>query len=127
MRRVVTVCRDPDELARTAAARFIDVCRGAVADRGQAFVALSGGRTPRATYALLGDAPRRDEVPWDGVHVLWGDERCIPVERPDNHLRMAKEVQLHMWTSVLERAVGLAGGRLNGGIDIETHRADFPE
>jgi hypothetical protein len=44
-----------------------------------------------------------------------------------NHLRMAKEVQLHMWTSVLERVARLAGGRLTGGIDIETHRADFPE
>ena len=44
-----------------------------------------------------------------------------------NHLRMAKEVQLHMWTSVLERVARLVGGRLTGGIDIETHRADFPE
>jgi len=35
-------------------------------------------------------------------------------------LHMAKEVQLHMWTSVLERAVKLAGGRLTGGIDVET-------
>ena len=36
-------------------------------------------------------------------------------------LRMAKEVQLHMWTSFLERAAKLAGGRLAGGIDVETH------
>ena len=35
-------------------------------------------------------------------------------------LHMAKEVQLHMWTSFLERVVELAGGRLAGGIDIET-------
>jgi hypothetical protein len=37
-----------------------------------------------------------------------------------NRLRMAKEVQLHMWTSVLERVVGLTGGRLENGVDIET-------
>jgi uncharacterized protein (UPF0548 family) len=35
-------------------------------------------------------------------------------------LHMAKEVQLHMWTSFLERAVKVAGGRLTGGIDVET-------
>ena len=29
-------------------------------------------------------------------------------------LRMAKEVQLHMWSSFLERAARLAGGRLAG-------------
>ena len=40
-----------------------------------------------------------------------------------NHLRMAKEVQLHMWTSVLERVAKASGGRLTGGIDIHTRRA----
>jgi len=37
-----------------------------------------------------------------------------------HHLRMAKEVQLHMWTSVCEKVTELAGGRLTGGLDIET-------
>jgi hypothetical protein len=41
-----------------------------------------------------------------------------------NRLRMAKEVQLHMWTSVLERVARLAGGRLDGGLDIETRRIE---
>jgi hypothetical protein len=41
-----------------------------------------------------------------------------------NRLRMAKEVQLHMWTSVLERVAKLAGGRLETGIDIETRRVE---
>lgn len=39
-------------------------------------------------------------------------------------LRMAKEVQLHMWTSFLEQVVKLGGGRLAGGIDIETKRVE---
>ena len=39
-------------------------------------------------------------------------------------LRMAKEVQLHMWISYLERIVDLAGGRLTGGISIETRRVE---
>ena len=41
-----------------------------------------------------------------------------------NKLRMAKEVQLHMWTSVVERAARLAGGRLARGIDIDTRRVE---
>jgi Domain of unknown function (DUF1990) len=41
-----------------------------------------------------------------------------------HHLRMSKEVQLHMWTSVIERVAELAGGRLTGGIEIRTHRVD---
>jgi uncharacterized protein DUF1990 len=39
-----------------------------------------------------------------------------------NHLRMAKEIQLHMWTSFLERVAKASGGRLTGGIEIHTRR-----
>lgn len=37
-----------------------------------------------------------------------------------HRLRMAKEVQLHMWTSVIERVARLCGGRITGGVSIET-------
>jgi hypothetical protein len=41
-----------------------------------------------------------------------------------DRLRMSKEVQLHMWTSTLERAAKLAGGRITGGLDIETRKVE---
>ena len=41
-----------------------------------------------------------------------------------NHLRMAKEVQLHMWTSVIERVARLVDGRLTAGIEIDTRRIE---
>jgi hypothetical protein len=41
-----------------------------------------------------------------------------------HRLRMAKEVQAHMWISFLERAVDLSGGRMTGGVEIETERID---
>jgi uncharacterized protein (UPF0548 family) len=44
-----------------------------------------------------------------------------------HHLRMSKEVQLHMWTSVLERIVKLSGGRMTGGVEIRTWRVDEPD
>jgi len=40
------------------------------------------------------------------------------------HLRLSKEVQLHMWTSVLERVVKLARGHRLGPIAILTRRVD---
>jgi Domain of unknown function (DUF1990) len=41
-----------------------------------------------------------------------------------HQLRMAKEIQLHMWTSFLERVTQLAQGRLTGGITIDTRRVE---
>ncbi len=43
------------------------------------------------------------------------------------HLRMAKEVQFHMWTSVLERVAKLAGGRLDRGIEADTRRVEVDD
>jgi hypothetical protein len=39
-------------------------------------------------------------------------------------LRMAKEIQLHMWTSFLEQVAKLADGHMSGGIEIVTRRVD---
>jgi hypothetical protein len=44
-----------------------------------------------------------------------------------DRLRVNKEVQLHMWTSVLERLTRLSGGRRDGLIDITTRRVDPAE
>jgi hypothetical protein len=43
-----------------------------------------------------------------------------------HHLRMAKEVQLHMWTSFLEQVARLAGGRLTGGVEITSRKVEDP-
>lgn len=37
-----------------------------------------------------------------------------------DRLRISKEVQLHMWTSVLRKVVDLAGGAMEGGIVVTT-------
>jgi hypothetical protein len=46
-----------------------------------------------------------------------------------HHVRMAKEVQLHMWISFLEGVVNVSGGRMTGGVGIDTHRVEnaFPQ
>ena len=45
-----------------------------------------------------------------------------------HRLRMAKEVQAHMWISFLEGVVGLSGGRMTGGVEIKTRRLeDVPD
>lgn len=41
-----------------------------------------------------------------------------------HRVRMAKEVQLHMWISFLEGVVAISGGRMHGGIEIDTRRIE---
>lgn len=44
-----------------------------------------------------------------------------------NRLRMAKEVQLHMWMTVLERVVELTGGQRDGAIMVTTRLVDVED
>ncbi len=44
-----------------------------------------------------------------------------------DRLPVNKEVQLHMWTSVLERLITLSGGARDGRLDITTRRVDPAE
>ena len=41
-----------------------------------------------------------------------------------DRLGVAKEVQLHMWLSFLERAVEASGGRRSGPVEVETRRVE---
>jgi hypothetical protein len=57
----------------------------------------------------------------------WARSSSRLVDLLYHRLRMAKEVQAHMWISFLERVVDLAGGHMDGGIELETERIQRPE
>lgn len=80
-----------EEVAREAAARIAKALREAVRARGRATIALSGGETPRATYARLAAEP---DVPWASIDVLWVDERAVPPGHERSNFRLAKETLL---------------------------------
>jgi 6-phosphogluconolactonase len=68
----------------------------AVAARGRARIAISGGSTPKAAFALLADPsqPWRDQMPWDRLDLYWVDERCVPPGHPDSNYTMTREAML---------------------------------
>ena len=51
---------------------------------------LSGGDTPRALYSVL-SAEFSDRIPWEQVHLFWGDERYVPSHDPHSNFRMVQE------------------------------------
>lgn len=85
----IVVLADPKAVAREAARRFVALAVEAVASRGRFSVALSGGSTPGALYRLLAEEPQRSAVPWERVHLFWGDERCVPPSDPASNYRLA--------------------------------------
>lgn len=81
---------DLDAIARVAAERIAGAARAAVAERDVFYWALSGGSTPERVYGLLA-APSYDQfVPWEHVHLFWGDERCVPANHDASNYGMVR-------------------------------------
>jgi 6-phosphogluconolactonase len=87
----IKVVPDAKAVAAEAAERVAQAAERAVAERGRFSIALSGGSTPKALYALLAAEPYRSRIDWARVHVLFGDERAVPPDHKDSNYRMAAE------------------------------------
>jgi 6-phosphogluconolactonase len=74
-----------------SAASFVGAAAGAKAARGVFNVALAGGSTPKAMFALLAAEPLRSRIDWQSIRFFFGDERCVPPEHPDSNYGMAKK------------------------------------
>ena len=80
---------DLDALSRAAAQDFALLAKAAIAERGAFHVALSGGSTPKKLFQVLA-AMGRDALPWDAIHLWWGDERCVPPDHADSNYGMTR-------------------------------------
>lgn len=114
MTRRLVVLPDTDAVAVAAADRFVSLAANAIRRRGAFRVAISGGFTPRAAYALLAAPPRVTAVDWTRVELFWVDERTVSPDHPDSNFGAA-------------RTGGLA--RVDGLRDTAVHRmrAEAPD
>jgi 6-phosphogluconolactonase len=85
-----------DALSRAAAEHFLETAQAAVASRGKARIAISGGSTPKRTFELLANPAERflKAMPWEQIEIYWVDERCVPPDDKDSNYRMTREALL---------------------------------
>jgi 6-phosphogluconolactonase len=85
---------DASGVARGVAEVVVEVATRAIDRSGRFVIALSGGSTPRELYRLLAAPGEAERIPWESVHVYWGDERCVPPFDPASDHLLAKEALL---------------------------------
>lgn len=87
---------DTAAMARRAAHHFVEMTGEAVDARGRARIAVSGGSTPRAVFAMLGDPGLewRARMPWEKLDLYWVDERAVGPDDPESNFRMTREAML---------------------------------
>jgi 6-phosphogluconolactonase len=91
--RRVVVAADVAALTAAAAAHLRHAIADTLAARARCWIALAGGRTPRAVYERLAD-PGAPAIDWARVHVAFGDERVVPPGHADSNYGMARTALL---------------------------------
>lgn len=119
---VYRIAPAPQSLACLAAQHFVEQAEQAIAARGRARIAISGGSTPRATFALLADPtqPWRERMDWSKLDLWWVDERCVPPGHPDSNYRMTREALLDHVPLAPEQI-----HRIDGELDPEAAAARY--
>lgn len=84
----------PDSVALALAERVVSLGTEAIEQRGRFDIALAGGSTPKAAYALLAREPARSALDWSLVRFFFGDERCVEPTDDDSNYNMAKATLL---------------------------------
>ncbi|HWD58225.1 MAG TPA: 6-phosphogluconolactonase [Stellaceae bacterium] len=87
----IDVSADFEALAQRVALWITDL---ACAAPGRFAIALSGGSTPKRLYQLLAATPLREAMPWERVHLFWGDDRFVPWDDPNSNYGMAREAMI---------------------------------
>ncbi|MER3493555.1 MAG: 6-phosphogluconolactonase [Mastigocladus sp. ERB_26_2] len=90
MTRKIEVLPDQKALIARAKELILSQINAAIAQRGRFTIALSGGSTPKPLY----EAIATQNLPWDKIHVFWGDERYVPPDHPDSNEGMARRAWL---------------------------------
>src|SRR5579871_2039114 len=86
-----TIFENIEELSRGAMESLLKILGESVRDRGRFVIGMGGGHTPAEMYRLWAQPEVASTVPWDRVHMFWGDERYVPADDPLSNYRMARE------------------------------------
>ena len=116
----IKIATDAATLARDAAREFQRLAEAAVQEHGRFSVALSGGNTPRSVYSIL--ASEHKELPWNRIHIFFGDERHVPPDHPDSNFRMASESLLSK-VPIPEKNIH----RVHAELDAEAAAAEYEQ
>lgn len=90
MSRIVEVLADKSTLIERSQSIILDRLETAIASRDQFTIALSGGSTPKPLYESLASL----SLPWEKIHIFWGDERYVAATDPDSNQLMARQAWL---------------------------------
>lgn len=86
----IEVLSDKTSLIDRASVLVKEKILAAIASKNRCAISLSGGSTPKPLYERIS----QESLPWEKIHVFWGDERYVSPTDPDSNQRMVRQAWL---------------------------------
>ncbi len=123
MQKFVEVLEDKQKLIERAYAIATEKIEGAIAARGQCTIALAGGGTPKPLYQGMVEA----NLPWDKIHIFWGDERYVSPDNDQSNQKMAREAWLSRVDIRESNIHPIPTGAQDPAADAATHETELKD
>ncbi|MFJ1268920.1 6-phosphogluconolactonase [Legionella lytica] len=81
---------DADLLVSDLVSQLKRLLLDAITQRGQAYLVVSGGKTPADLFQALAKV----DLPWSKVTITLADERCVPLDDTNSNERMLRQLLL---------------------------------
>jgi len=105
----IEVLPDAAATSAEAAVRIARTLTAAVERTGVAHWATTGGSSAVGIYEALARPPLRDAVPWNRIHIWWGDDRFVPRDHPLSNVRLADQLLFRIDAFGGESGTGVSG------------------
>lgn len=87
----VKIYKSPKKVYNAIAKSIIKLTRES---KQKAFdIALSGGNSPKGLFKKI-SKKYKDEIPWERIHLWWGDERCVSPDSEESNYKMTLDYLL---------------------------------
>jgi 6-phosphogluconolactonase len=123
MKKIVEITSDRQSLIDRALTLILEKIQQAIRERGLCTIALSGGSTPKPLY----EAIAQQSLPWEKIHVFWGDERYVPPDHPDSNQRMARLAWLDRVNIPAANIHPMPTEAGDANIDAQKHETDLQQ
>lgn len=123
MNKIVEVLPDKSALIERSREVVLAKIQEAIQKRDRSTIALAGGGTPKPLYESLST----QDLPWEKIHIFWGDERYVPADHPDSNQRMARQAWLDKVAIPETNIHPMPTDGSSPAADAEKHQAQLQE
>ncbi len=123
MKKFVETLADKETLINRAGELILSKIEAKIKLAEKFTIALAGGSTPKPIYEFLAN----QSLPWEKIHVFWGDERYVPPNDSNSNQLMARQAWLDKVEIPEENIHPIPTGSQNPELDAQNHEAEIRE